>query len=127
MGSIVVGYDESDPSERALERAAELARLYEAPLVVTSVIPVLVAAAPGEALAPELRRVRERMGELGIDAEVVEAIGDPAEAIVQVADSLDASLIVVGTREPSQVERLLGYSVSEGVQRRAHCDVLIVH
>ena len=41
MGSIVVGYDESDPSERALERAAELARLYEAPLVVTSVIPVL--------------------------------------------------------------------------------------
>ena len=127
MGSIVVGYDESDPSERALERAAELARLYEAPLVVTSVIPVFIATAPGDGLEPELRRVRDRMGELGIDAEVVEAIGDPAEAIVQVADSRDASLIVVGTREPSHVERALGYSVSEGVQRRAHCDVLIVH
>jgi nucleotide-binding universal stress UspA family protein len=39
----------------------------------------------------------------------------------------DAQLIVVGTREPSLVERLLGMSVSERVQRQARCDVLIVH
>ena len=38
-----------------------------------------------------------------------------------------AGLIVLGTREPSQVERMLGHSVSESVQRMAHCDVLIVH
>ncbi len=31
------------------------------------------------------------------------------------------------TRELSHVERLLGHSVSEGVQRMARCDVLIVH
>jgi nucleotide-binding universal stress UspA family protein len=124
---IVVGYDESDPSERALERAAELARLYETELVVTSVIPLLIDGKPRHGGGPEARRARERLGELGVEARLVEAVGDPAEAIVEVAESNDAGLIVVGTREPSLIERALGYSVSESVQRRAHCDVLIVH
>ncbi|MDQ3894327.1 MAG: universal stress protein [Actinomycetota bacterium] len=124
---IVVGYDESDPSERALERAAELARLYETELVVTSVIPLLIDGKPTHGGGPEARRARERLAELGVEARLVEAVGDPAEAIVEVAESNDAGLIVVGTREPSLIERALGYSVSESVQRRAHCDVLIVH
>ncbi len=123
---IVVGYDESDPSERALERAAELARLYKTELVVTSVIPLLIDGKPREG-GGDTRRARERLRELGIDARLVEAVGDPAEAIVEVAEMSGAGLIVVGTREPSLVERLLGYSVSESVQRRAHCDVLIIH
>ena len=123
---IVVGYDESDPSERALERAAELARLYKTELVVTSVIPLLIDGKPREG-GDDARRARERLHELGIEARLVEAVGNPAEAIVEVAEMSGAGLIVVGTREPSLVERLLGYSVSESVQRRAHCDDLIVH
>lgn len=59
--------------------------------------------------------------------ELVPAIGEPAEAIVEVANEKDADLIVVGTRELGFVERLLGQSVSEAVSRRARCDVLIVH
>jgi nucleotide-binding universal stress UspA family protein len=54
-------------------------------------------------------------------------LGDPAEAIVQLAEERSADLIVVGTREPGFFERLLGHSVSASVQRNAHCDVLIVH
>jgi len=127
METIVVGYDESDPSERALQRAAELAGFYGAQLIVTSVVPVLISAQPTGEPDLELRRAGERLGELGIVAELVEAVGDPAEAIVEVAVQREADLIVVGTREPSLVERLLGHSVSENVQRRAHCDVFIVH
>jgi nucleotide-binding universal stress UspA family protein len=127
MGKIVVAYDESAPSERALERAADLARRYEDTLVVTSVVPVWIAGKPNDAPGPELRQAGTRVSDLGVEVELVEAIGDPAQAIVEVAERHDAQLIVVGTREPSLVERALGMSVSERVQRQAHCDVLIVH
>jgi nucleotide-binding universal stress UspA family protein len=125
--NILLAYNDTDASNRALERAAQLTRLYEAKLVVTSVTPVLVGTAPPDGPGPELQRADERLRELGVEAELVEAIGEIPLAIVEVAESRDAGLIVIGTREPSQVERMLGHSVSESVQRMAHCDVLIVH
>lgn len=125
--NILLAYNNTDVSNRALERAAQLARLYEAKLVVTSVTPVAVGAAPSMEPGPELQRAAERLRALGIEPELVEAIGDIAPALVEAAEKHSAGLIVIGTREPSQVERMLGHSVSEQVQRMAHCDVLIVH
>ena len=125
--NILLAYDDTDVSSRALERAAQLAKLYGAKLVVTSVTPVAVGEAPDMKPGAELQKADERLRELGVEPELVEAIGDIASAVVEVAETHDAGLIVIGTREPSQVERLLGHSVSEMVQRMAHCDVLIVH
>jgi nucleotide-binding universal stress UspA family protein len=125
--NILLAYDDTDVSNRALERAAQLARLYGAKLVVTSVTPVVVGTPPSMEPGPELQRADARLRELEIEAELVEAIGDIAQAVVEVADSHGVGLIVIGTREPSQVERMLGHSVSEQVQRMAHCDVLICH
>ncbi|HUG63601.1 MAG TPA: universal stress protein [Gaiellaceae bacterium] len=125
--NILLAYNDTDVSNRALERAAQLARLYEAKLVVTSVTPVAIGAAPDMTPGPELQRARELLSERGFELELVEAVGDIALAIVEASERYDAGLIVLGTREPSQVERMLGHSVSEQVQRMARCDVLIVH
>jgi len=125
--NILLAYNDTDVSNRALERAAQLVKLYEAKLVVTSVTPVVVGTAPNMEPGAELQRADERLRELGVEAELVEAIGDIAAAVVEVAEMHDVGLIVIGTREPSQVERMLGHSVSESVQRMAHCDILICH
>jgi hypothetical protein len=72
-------------------------------------------------------RVESFLTELGVPHEFAGVVGEPIEEIVDVAERRDADVIVVGTREPRFLERLLGGSVSQGVARRAHCDVLIVH
>jgi len=137
MKHIIVGYDETPPAERALERAAELAKAFGAKLTVTSIAPVLVGA--GRGIGPvdpadpparhqlQLQHAMDKLTGLGLDAEVVVGIGDPARSIVSLAEDKSADLIVVGTREPGMLERLFGLSVSESVEHHAHCDVLIVH
>jgi len=54
------------------------------------------------------------------------AVGDPADEIVRVADSLSADMIVISTHDSTGLERLLLGSVAEAVVRRAHCAVLVV-
>jgi len=145
--TIVVGYDSSDPSKRALERAAELAEAFGASLIVTSVAePVAVPAdalVPGDAIglaAPailpvpdraeatrELEEARRTLAARKVEAQYLATVGDAAEGIIEVANQHDADLIVVGTREPGFLDRIVGGDVSETVSRRAHRDVLIAH
>jgi nucleotide-binding universal stress UspA family protein len=137
MKTIVVGFDDTEPARRALDRAADLAQAFEAQLVITSVAPLLVSVArsagpvdPADSPrehAEQLEDARELLEARNVTADYVQATGGPAETIVELADRRDADLIVVGTREPGIVERLLGQSVSGSVARHAHCDVLIVH
>lgn len=137
MKTIVVGYDGTEASGRALDRAGELAVAFGSSVILTSVSPVMTGAShgggsvdptdPPEAHEAQLESAREKLAGRGVQADVVLGMGDAAEAIVELADQRNADLIVVGTREPGFFERLLGHSVSDSVQRHAHCDVLIVH
>ena len=137
MKKIVVGYDDTDASQRALERAGEIAKAFESQLIVTSVAPILTGIGrsagpvdpvdPPEKHAQELATARTYLEGQGLSAEYVPAVGDPADTIVEVANERAADLIVVGTREPGFLQRILGQSVSDSVSHHAHCDVLIVH
>jgi nucleotide-binding universal stress UspA family protein len=134
---IVLGFDDTEGSQRALERTAELAKAFDAEVTVTSVARVEMSigrsAGPIDPTEPlskheeELATARKYLEGEGIQAEYQPAVGDPADAIADLAEERDADLIVVGTREPSLVQRLLGQSVSESVAHKAHRDVLIVH
>jgi nucleotide-binding universal stress UspA family protein len=137
LKTIVVGYDDGEPARRALDRAAEIAEAFGASLVVTSVTPTLPGA--GRSAGPtdpadsfehhrdELKTARDHLADRKVDVRFQAAVGEPADTIVELANSENADLIVVGTREPGIVERLLGQSVSDTVARHAHRDVLIVH
>jgi nucleotide-binding universal stress UspA family protein len=135
MKTIVVGYDETEPAKRALEQAAELASAFGAKVIVTSIARKIVGkgigpvdpADPSELHREELKHAAAFLAERNLDGEYELALGDPASEIVELAERRGADLIVVGTHEPSLLARLLGLSVSGAVQRKAHCDVLIVH
>lgn len=137
MKTIVLGYDDTEPSMRALRRVIELAKAFDAFVVAVSVARALVPAGHGigpidptdspELHREELHHAKALLDELDIAADYEVGLGDPADLILKAADKRGADLIVVGTSEPGLISRLLGLSVSETVQRRAHCDVLIVH
>jgi nucleotide-binding universal stress UspA family protein len=137
MKNIVLGYDDTEPSQRALERAAELAKALSADLAVVSVAPLGSGGVRGAGgvdsidspakHAAELGRAREYLEGQAVTAVYQEIVGDPAEAIVQFADQRKADLIIVGTRDHHMLGRLFGQSVSETVSHHAHCDMLVVH
>jgi nucleotide-binding universal stress UspA family protein len=137
MKTIVVAVDESEPSHRALERAATLAKAFDSHLVVTTVVPAEPSAAP-RSIGPdpvedeaehraELAAARKYLEGESLSAEYVEAIGHEGQSIVAVARDHSANLIVIGTRQPPLLVRLLGNAVSDVVTHHARCDVLIVH
>jgi nucleotide-binding universal stress UspA family protein len=125
--TIVVAYD--DPQSRTLTRAADLAQGLNAALIVTNVV-------SADRESPEgvtdygharLDQARAYLAERGLEAELVPAAGEPADAIVALAKERNADLIVVGMRKEGFFERLVEGSVAQDVMRRATCDVLAVH
>lgn len=131
---IVVGYDGSEQARRALERVVELADEETVVSLVTagSILPPRPRPAAESAShdvedrAEVLEEGAARLADRGVDVRVVEAISDPADAIVEVARETDADLVVVGTRGRTRAARALLGSVSQKVLREAPCDVLIV-
>ena len=148
LGTIVVGYDGTSHAEGALRRAIDLARVFDSLVVVADVaVPMQLQETPGafgyepyygvgaagDTWANEERWLQHRSGieglfaQSGVRHEFAGVVGEPVAEIVDVAERRNADLIVVGTSEPGFLERLFGGSVSEGVARRAQCDVLIAH
>ena len=114
---IVVGYSISPEGRAALSRAVREARIRQSELVVVAVSPD-----EGNAsLAAELAAT-------GIPHRIQDTDGtlEPAEELINAAESLDADFIVIGLRRRSPVgKRLLG-SNAQRVLLDASCAVLAV-
>ena len=134
---IVVAIDGSDYSRRALAHAGALVGRFKADLWLVHVYPhtsdllsyddfdklVSRRKRAGQVLLDEARAV---LGET--DGEVQEELleGPEAEAILSVAKTRQADLIVMGTRGFSSLKGLLLGSVSQKVMHHSRCPVLVV-
>lgn len=134
MKKILVGFDGSEGSEQALNRAIMLIDEY-GELILLAVVP-----SPSDKIFvdSEMYRKLKKKAEILI-ADVISDIGshdftitgiveegDAAAKIIDVANKLDVDLIVLGSRGTSELGRYLLGSVANKVVQYAHKPVMVV-
>jgi nucleotide-binding universal stress UspA family protein len=140
---IVVGTDGSDTAAEALRQAIDLAKLTGATLsIVSAYAPVSKRRIQGEQegvpadIAHEIGPREDVNLVLDAAAATARAAGvevrthpvqdDPADAILNVAEEINADLIVVGNKGMTGARRYLLGSVPNNVSHHAPCSVIIV-
>jgi nucleotide-binding universal stress UspA family protein len=143
FGSIVVGTDGSETAGEAVKQATDLAKAVGARIhVVSAFEPVgnqrlreertqvpddmqwMVNAR--EDVDATLRNAGEAIGEAGVQVDTYARQGDPADAILDVAEEQNADLIIVGNKGMTGAKRFLLGSVPNKVSHHAPCSVLII-
>ncbi len=143
FGSIVVGTDGSETAGEAVRQATELARAVGASIdLVSAYEPVSSARLreeqqqvpkdlewtinPREDVDATLRDASDQIKEAGVEVQTHAREGDPADAILDVAEERNAGLIVVGNKGMTGAKRFLLGSVPNKVSHHAPCSVLII-
>jgi nucleotide-binding universal stress UspA family protein len=141
--SIVVGTDGSETAGHAVREAIELAKALGASIeLVSAYEPVsnqrLREEArqmpedlqwminPREDVDATLRAAADLVEAAGVSVKTYAREGDPADAILDVAEERDADLIVVGKKGMTGAKRFLLGSVPNKVSHHAPCSVLII-
>lgn len=134
IGNIVVGANSSPTARRAVTAAAELARLTGGSLHIVAAVETEQGPPrtehggyvdPGDPAEVLLKDLAEIAKEQGLEPVLHTAGGAPADAVVKVAEEVDADLIVVGNKGMKGVRRVLG-SIPNSIAHNASCSVLIV-
>jgi nucleotide-binding universal stress UspA family protein len=140
---IVVGTDGSETAAEAVRQAVDLAKLADASLsIVSAYEPVHKRRLEGEQqdLPPDVQHEigpREDVNLVldtaaaaakreGVEVQTHPVEGNPADAILNVAEETDADLIVVGNKGMTGARRFLLGSVPNNVSHHAPCSVIIV-
>jgi len=143
FASIVVGTDGSESAQEAVRQSVELAARLGATLRIVSAYEPVPAGRlreeatqvppdlqwminPREDVDATLRNAAEAALEGGVEAETYARQGDPADAILDVAEEQGADLIVVGNKGMTGARRFLLGSVPNRVSHHAPCSVLII-
>ena len=136
ISTIAVGTDGSETASSAVDVAADMARRFDAKLVLISAYedPAAGFSAgkvdesefawnPAAQLREILARAERNLKDEGIDCVVRTGKGDPAKALVKLAEDCNADLLVIGNKGMDR--RVLG-SVPNSVTHKARCSVLVV-
>jgi nucleotide-binding universal stress UspA family protein len=140
---IVVGTDGSDTATEAVKTAIELAKISKAKLEIVSAyepipqdrlkqevegIPGDIAQVinPREDVQLVLDRAAAEAKKAKVDVVTHPREGDPADAILDVAEENDADLVLVGNKGMTGARRFLLGSVPNKISHHSPCDVWIV-
>jgi nucleotide-binding universal stress UspA family protein len=143
IGSMVVGTDGSDTASEAVRQATELAERIGAKVhLVSAYEPVPEGRLreerqqvpgdlqwmvnPREDVNDTLAAAAQGVQEAGVEVETHAREGDPADAILDVAEEQHADLIVVGNKGMTGAKRFLLGSVPNKVSHHAPCSVMII-
>ncbi len=138
--AIVVGTDGSETATVAVDEAVRLAKALGGHVhVVTALDPVSVRIAGAPEGAAKVWQPQPDFMRDGVLEEAAAAIriagvavtahgkrGDPVDALLEVADDVDATMIVVGSKGMHGARRLALGNVPNKVSHQARCNVLIV-
>ena len=143
FGSIVVGTDGSETAEEAVRQAVDLAKAVGAKLQLVSAYEpvsnqrireerqqapddVQWSINPREDVDGTLAEAADVAEQAGVQVERFARQGDPADAILDVAEETKADLIIVGNKGMTGARRFLLGSVPNKVSHHAPCSVLII-
>ena len=134
MHRILLAYRAGDSARRAMYAAAQLARAVHAQVGVISVVPRYPDRG-GESVAPwdshddhreDLREAQAVFRASGIEPDLIERVGHPAELIDYEATHGEYDTIVLGGRPKSWIERVLRGSVARDIVGRSSAKVVVV-
>jgi len=133
--TILVPFDGSKYSNKAVREAVSISKKSGAKLVILSVVDItdeFEAQAPGltDKLSKKTRilldKIADKITAANIDVVKEVHIGDPYEIIVTTAKKKKADLIVMGSRGLGGVKEFFLGSVSDRVADEAKCPVVVV-
>ncbi|MEO1210946.1 MAG: universal stress protein [Cyanobacteria bacterium J06638_20] len=130
--TILFPIDHSRESREAADTVKNLVKTYDSRLVIVSVVESTEEETgtsdmtSPEAIAQLLQEAKALFAADGIEADLIERAGKPAFVICDVADELNAGLIVMGCRGIGLTEEGAAESVTNRVINLSPCPVLIV-
>lgn len=131
LGRILVATDLTASADRALDRAAMLARDSGAAVRLLHVVDsrLLPDAHVREKLREAERQLEQDAREVGFESREVSlkvASGDADKTVVAMAEEMQADLIVLGVSRDATLRGAFRGTMTDLVVRRAHCPVLVV-
>lgn len=141
---LLIGVDNSSDSKAAVEAVCSRSWPVGTEVGLLAVVDTVMAVIPNPAEPSAVKwievddknnwdQVREifeplaqRLRSTGLRAEILIRRGDPAEQILEEADTWGADCIFAGAKGTRGIDRLLLGSVSSAVSARAHCSVEVV-